>query len=115
VKLTDAQRRAIGTRVGAMREIISQLSSHVELAPQLQALASELDEVERRCDFDNDRPADNVHVLLAQLLVAAHELRPRRLAAYGTVDESNQKMLELQAERVIKLAGALADARAQQA
>lgn len=93
--LDEAHRRALGGRLKRMRELIGEL--------RVAGLESEtLAELERSLETVGAEtaalapapPRSLVEALLAQLLVLAFEIGPRRLEAYGKLDEEAATRLE---------------------
>ena len=112
-RLDEAHRRAIGSRLGRLVELMAELR---RLDPPADSLA-ELESSVRRFAEETRAvlPAAPPHrreALLAEALVLAHELEPRRLQAYGKLTEQQADFLHSEASRLAELIeGSLDDLR----
>jgi hypothetical protein len=105
-----AQRTSIGV-------CVTQLSELAQAVRGYGVRAGELDQLEHAFDAlagatsarKAPPPANRLNAALAQMLVLEEELRPRRLAAYGTVDPEAARILDEHVQRLVDLTNTLID------
>jgi hypothetical protein len=109
--LTEAHRRAIGSRLAAMSESIREVRTLDFDNPHLQELEDEIERFAVEVNAIRKPPPPNrARAVLAQLLLLSHELRPNTLRAYGELGEAEHVYLERQATRLAELVERAIDA-----
>lgn len=100
----EAYRRSIGVTLARLEELVRTARGYGLAAEGLARIETELAATAEATAARRPRPPRNVvGAVLVQMLVLAEELRPRRLAGYGTIDSDAATVLERHAQRLVDL------------
>jgi hypothetical protein len=106
--LTEAQRRALGQRLGAMERILTQLEAAGVTAEALSPLRRELGRLSDETGaIPPAPPPHELRGMAASLVVGAGELGPRRMSGYGPVGDELGAYLDAASQLLQDLALAL--------
>jgi hypothetical protein len=107
MNFTEAQQRAIASRLGHLLDSISDLRGAGVESETLQLLEDEALGLAESARADPERRTVALHALVADILVTTAELEPRRLRGYGELDPEAAELLEHVSGRLRELARVL--------
>jgi hypothetical protein len=108
--LSEAHQRSIGVTIELFEDLLRSLRRFGFGDESLQTLESALAEMASATGAQKPRPAQSeLNATLAQMLVYAMELDPRRLRAYGELPEDAANYLAGQSRRLSDLTTELMD------
>jgi hypothetical protein len=103
-RFPEAYRRSIGVTLARFDELVRAARGHGVAADGLAEIETELAATAKATAARRPRPPRNAtNAVLVQMLVLAEELRPRRMAGYGPLDDVSAALLEEHAQRLVDL------------
>ena len=108
LRLSEAQRRAIGVRLRAVSEAVQTLR-RTGLDPEgLDGIEQLVGEAADAARVPPPLPQHSlVAAMVAEILIGAAEIKPGNLRRYGDLDEDSARRLELLSARLTELADSL--------
>jgi hypothetical protein len=108
LRLNEPQRRAVGIRLRAIGEAVQTLRRAGLDTNSLDAIEHLVAEAAAAAAVSPPLPQLSlVPAMVAEILIAAAEIKPSNLRRYGDINDQTEEQLELLAARLAELADAL--------
>jgi hypothetical protein len=108
LRLNEAQRRAVGVRLRAVTDAVHTLRRTGLDGGSLDAIEHVVGEAAAAAEVPPPLPQPSlVPAMVAEILIAAAEIKPGTLRRYGDLDNESAQRLELLSARLTELADAL--------
>lgn len=108
LRLNEAQRRAIGVRLRAVTDAVYTLRRAGLDGDRLDAIEHVVGDAAAAAEVPPPLPQPSlVPAMVAEILIAAAEIKPGNLRRYGDLENESAQRLELLSARLTELADAL--------